>query len=360
MANVWSSTKLLEFDFAGIEAKLLGWCMRDPFYMRLAGLGMHAYVASHALNRPADLAWDDARLGEYFRAIKKAEDQETKTAYETCKRVVHGTGYGQTPMGIFLTHRKLFPSLARAQHIYDIYMRIAPSVPTFHTAVRRTAHERHFLGGAAVYQYDPEQQRVSGHPYQYQHWFWSVVTYQRLTVSQRLWREKRRWPVEEINGIWYGIQLGEDAKRCAAYYPQSIARGVLTEAAFPLFDPEAPLADSCYIGDLYYGETPLRAPIHDSLFFECPTRKVDQLIERVAYAMQRPVEALPCDPAWGQGTHLSIGVDAKIGDDWGNMSPLALPAWQEIGVSNDLPPTAAEEEDEDELQEWATPLGAQP
>ena len=162
----------------------------------------------------------------------------------------------------------------------------------------------------------------------------------------------------EFNGIWYGVTLGEDGKRVVALYPQSIARGVLTEAAFPLFDPEDPWADRCYIGDCYYGETPLRAPIHDSLLLEVPTRMVDRVIERAALAMQRPVDALPCPAAWGIGAHLTIGVDAKIGLDWGTMASVEVPSLADLGVAADLPPSWDEgSEDEDDQLDLETRVG---
>jgi len=349
---VWASAKLLEFDFAGIEAKLLGWCMGDAPYMRLAGLGVHAYLASHVLKRPADLTWPDDQLASYFKAIKKSEDPDVATAYNQSKRTVHGKGYGMTVHGLYMNNLKLFSSLSEAEHLNKVYEDIAPALPQFHTAVRHTAHEKHYLGGAGTYTYKPEARSVSGHPYQYQHWFWSVVHYERLTLSQKLWRQKRGMPVIDINNISYGVSLGEDAKRVVAFYPQSIARGVLTEASLPLFDPEDPLYDRCYVGDTYFGRTPLRAPIHDSLLMEVPTRLVDYVVERVAYAMQRPVEALPCDPSWNQGTHLQIGVDAKIGTDWGHMSGLALPSFvYDPEVPGDSPYSPAEEVDEEDVRD---------
>lgn len=362
MANVWSSTKLLEFDFAGIEAVIQGWCMRAPTFMRISRLGMHANVASHILGRPADLSWSDSDLAAYFKTIKDADDLTTSLAYNGAKRTVHAVGYGQTAMGTYLSNPHLFPTLKHAEKVREVYFSVAPEVPDFQRAVQRTAYEQGYLGGAATYQYDKDRQKVTGHPYQYQLQLNSVITYQRLSISQKLWREKRSMPVELINGIWYGIQHGEDAKRACAYYGQSIARGVLTEAAFPLFDPEEPLADRCYVGDFYYGETPLRAPIHDSLLFECPTRKVDRLIERVSYAMQRPIDALPLPPEWGMGEYLTIGVDAKIGDDWGAMQKLKLPKWEEFDVAADLEPMpdfgrVDDGDPEDDAQEeWAVPL----
>lgn len=350
MPNVWSSCKLLEFDFAGIEAVLLGWFMRSRSYVRLAKLGMHAYVASHVLGRPADLSWPDAELARYFKAIKDSDLPADQTAYKQSKRTVHGKGYGMTVHGVLRNNPKLFKTLRDAEKIDRIYTQdCAPDLPPFHQAVRQTAFTQRYLGGAAEYQYLPADHKVMGHPYGYQHWFWSVVGYQRLTEAQRLWRAKRGQPYLMVNTIPYAEVLGEDANRTVAFYPQSTARGVLTEACFPLFDREDPLTDRCYVGDLYYGETPLRAPIHDSLFFECPTRKVDTLVERVAYAMQRPIEALPCPVEWDMGQYLTVGVDAKIGDDWGHMTGLRIPSLTDLGVANDHPYTPAEDVDEDDV-----------
>ncbi len=353
MPNVWSSAKLLEFDFAGIEQVLMGWFFRSPRYIRIAKLGTHAIVAADVLTRqapaswhPVDLTLPDVEIAPYLRSIKKSKDDAVQLIYDQSKRTVHGTAYGLTTHGMVRNFPKIFPSLKVADATQRVYFELAPEVPRFHQVVRQTAHDTKKLGGAEAYQYLPEQGKVIGHPYGYLHWFWSVVSYKRLTESQVIWRKKRRESFIEINGIAYTEVLGEDAKRAVAMYPQGTARGVLTEACFPLFeDPDAPT----YIGDLYYGETPLRAPIHDSLLLECPTRKVDTLIERVALAMQAPVTALPCPADWGLGACLTIGVDAKIGDDWGSMAPLAIPSLQDLGVANDVPYSPAEDADEEEV-----------
>lgn len=620
MANVWASAKILEFDFAGIEAQILGWFMRKPSYIRLGALGVHAYLASHVLKRPADLAWADADLRRYFSDIKHSPDPEVQRIYKGAKKVVHGNGYGQTPDGVFLNNRGLFATKKAAQAIFDTFYQVCPDLPEFHTAVRHTAHLHHKLGGPPPYLYDPhpaqfEAPRTIGHPYGYVHHFHSVIAYERLTEAQRLWRVKRKLPMSDINGIWWGIKLGEDANRCVppdyrvwmgdftykpigdvrtgdtvigwtrrmspavpsrgtantkymqrhkrfntdtltratvlstahtvdytltihlasgktlrctrdhrwlgtyrntyqylradelqvgnhlcrvdvtdpgdcprtlrdaalwlagfydgegshrgvtqaddnyglldkaqeaftslgfevtrqpyarsethwkptsyigwnggrqaalrfvrfvpsqrfrrqwadrmilssrfrwvdrvvkiernplmepvvciktttgnfivedtcshnsvAFYPQSTARGVLTEACFPLFDPDDDPA--LYIGDAYFGRTPLRAPIHDSLLLEVPTRKVDRVIERVQQAMGRPVEALPCPPEWGMGPYLTIGVDGKIGDDWGHMATIPASTVE----PSDMEPGPVEwtAEEADELAELAT------
>lgn len=369
MPNVWSSARLLEFDFAGIEQVLMGWCMADPAYIRTAKLGTHAIVASHVLAGergsawvPADLTWPDAQLAAYLKTIKKADDDHVQTIYARSKRTVHGTAYGLTTFGMCRNFPQTFPTIKAAEAIQRVYFGLAPSVPAFQANVRHTAHLQHFLGGAEAYTYrpdeaDPNRPRVIGHPYQYQHWFWSVVSYEPLHANQVRWRQARQMPLLEIAGNWFGVTLGEDAKRAVAFYPQSIARGVLTEACWPLFDPDDPQADTCYIGDVYYGETPLRAPIHDSLLLEVPTRRVDQVIERVARAMQAPVVGLPCPDVWGLGRYLTIGVDGKIGEDWGAMSAIDLPSLQDLGVANDTPYTPAEDVDEDEVEALETRVG---
>lgn len=342
--GVWDATTLVEADFAGIEAVILGWCMQDPAYVRLAKLGMHAYLASHVLKRPADLAWSDADLAAYFADIKQTKDPATKIIYQGSKRTVHGNGFGQTAMGVFLSNPALFKTQKEAQAIFDLYYTLAPSLPAFHQAVRHTAYTTHKLGGPPPYHYDPTTHTVTGHPYGYAHYFWSVVAYERLNEAQRLWRTKRKMPLIDFNGITWAVTLGEDSKRSVAFLPQSTARGVLTDACFPLFDPEDPRAATCHIGDCWFGQTPLRAPIHDSLLFEVPTRSADRLIERVAVAMQAPIPALPCPEAWGMGPALTIGVDIKVGPSWGDMTSVRVPT----GVA-DLPASPEEDEEEDQV-----------
>lgn len=364
---VWRASKIIEFDYAGIEAVILGWCMRDANFIRIAKLGMHAYLASYVLDRPGDLSWPDDQLAKYFRSIKEDETGYVHLIYDGCKRVVHGNGYGQTAMGVYLAHPKLFKDQAAADHIFNLYYQIAPILPKFHMALRHTAHQTHCLGGSNPYYYNPnaapkdaDYLKVDGHPYGYKHWFWSVVHYERLNEGQRIWRQKRGMPVMDFNGIHYGVGFGEDAKRVAALYPQSIARGVLTEATFPLFDPDDPQADRYFIGDAYFGRTPLRAPIHDSLLMEVPTRKVEYVLERAFAAMELPVLALPMD-ALGLPGHLTIGVDGKVGDDWGTMEKINPTTVHQKavdwGVAGDVISTADDPEEADDMLDLETKMG---
>jgi len=85
---------------------------------------------------------------------------------------------------------------------------------------------------------------------------------------------------------------------------------------------------------------------------------VDRLIERVALAMQRPLVAMPCPAAWGMGAYLTVGVDAKIGDDWGSMAPIAIPTLQDLGVANDHAPAPSEDADEEDLVDLEVEMSA--
>ncbi len=328
---------LVEFDFAGIEAVLSGWFMQDAGYMRLAKLGMHAYVASHVLNRPADLAWSDADLATYFAEIKKSPDETVKEIYARSKRCVHGEAYGLTVYGMQQTYPETFPTMKDAQRISDIYHAIAPKLPQWHQQLQLLARRRGYLGGPGE------------HPFGARHWYWAVFTYKHLTRTQyqnivvKYRRMGKEAPVELINGEPFGRYPGPDAKRAIAFFPQSTARFVMTEAAYRLMHPDS----ASYVGDLFHGRTPLRATVYDSLLFEVPKEQVDFLTERVVLEMSRAVPELPLtDPEAAKlfGPFLSIGVDAKIGPNWLDMDSLDVAG---IAEAREYLPVEGDDEDEE-------------
>jgi uracil-DNA glycosylase family 4 len=347
--------QLIEIDFSAIEAKETGWCARDPFLIRLAGLGIHSYLIALRVKDAPDLSADDATIRAHLKAIKQ---QAGTLLYDQVKHTVYGVFYGQTPYGLAATWPDLYPSVKLAEEHVDFMFSVLPAVRTFQHAVLDTAAHEHQLGGAQPYAFTPEggpSPRVHGHPYQYRHWFWSIYTYRRLNATQyfraqaKAQQQGKAAPVAEIHGQYFRIAHGPDANRAIAFYPQSIASGVLKEALLRLFAaPDHPH----YLGDAYFGQTPLRAPIHDSLFLEVPFRQVDRVLETVAAEMQAPILQQPNLPEWGMGAHLQIGVAAKVGADWQAMedrpvrfgaSPLAQ-AIERLG-------TPAEASDEEEWEE---------
>lgn len=201
---------LLEFDFSGIEAVQLAWFARDPLLMRLARLGIHAYLASHLLKRPADLSWSDADLLAYFKEIKTSEP----FVYDQAKRNVHGNGYGMTPQGMWMMFPHLYKSLAAAKRVQDVYFEVAPAVPRLQNAIRMRAYDQGYIGGPTDYRAASILDDPNAHPYGYRHDFFDVVTLQPISDNQVKHLEAERVPVIELNGRKYAAKWGPDSKRC--------------------------------------------------------------------------------------------------------------------------------------------------
>lgn len=277
---------LVEADFSAIEAVLTGWFIGDPNFIRLAKLGIHAYHAGHVLGMPADLGWDDGRLGEHFKQVKAFDQQHSKGVlqYDKSKRTIYGTLYGMSAPGLQATYPELFPSRKAAEASQRLLFELCPKLKEWHAALRTRAARQGYLGG-------------SDHPFGYKHWFWDVVVY------------------DSRAGEW---RLGADAKRVVAFYPQSAAAGIIKDAALRLVE-QGPW-DCRGLGP---GPTPIRALIHDSILLEVYEKRVKEAVARLVGAMELPVAAMG---------GLQVGVAVKVGRDWG-----AMDKWTEAaGVSGDL------------------------
>ncbi len=94
MITADASCRLLDIDFAGIEAVLIGRCLIPHHaedaktFMRLARLGLIAAVTAIAQGNPVDLAQPDDVLGPRLAAIKQ-DPANTVINYKS-KRTVHG------------------------------------------------------------------------------------------------------------------------------------------------------------------------------------------------------------------------------------------------------------------------------
>ena len=297
--------KLIEADYAGIEAVQVGWFAGDPQYIRLANMSTHAFITSHMKDfddKPAQFDWDDDELRDYLKAIKNNE--KYKLMYARAKTIVHGGNYGRTAMGVKLSYPEDFPTEKSAQYVIDLMFDLFPAVKAWKSATQHLAHSQHFLGGDA-------------HPFKYKHWFWDVFKYKRITGAAITRAQQKGRPTVQFGNYTYEVGLGTDSKRCIAYLPQSTAGGVIRDACLRLFTPES----EYYIGDVFYGKTPFRMPIHDSLVLEVPNEKVDYTLERLVPAMKVPIEVQPL--SWEPGKFLEIGVDVEIGENWGEMEKVA-------------------------------------
>jgi hypothetical protein len=308
------SCRILECDFSGIEAVLTGYRQRhiDPEaarqYIRLARLGIHAAVTARAVNKPADLSWPDDKLGGYLKEIKSAYPFE----YDASKRTVHGNNFGLTTYGMVEKFPEIYKNLAEAQKFQDFYAEVATALRPQQAALRKQAYTVGFLGGPQRPQ-DPPSQWF--HEYGYRHWFWDVLSYQPTDAfTAAKWSKHPQWKerIAFLHGRPFKVKPGNDWNRVIAFYPQSTAAGRLKEAQLRLFLPWSP----DYIGDCYFGRTPLLGPIHDSLLLHIPNACWDRVVEIVCRVMQEPSPYLPCPAEWGLGPFLPIGISAKAGRNW--------------------------------------------
>jgi DNA polymerase-1 len=258
---------LVSADFAAIEAVITGYYCNDPDYMRLARYGIHSYLVSHKLGEPADLSWSDEALRDYLAHIKRK--YHDTPVYRSLKKTVHGTNYGESAYAMKLQEPDLFASFAMAESLQKLYFDLCPKLKVWQTQTRLRADKQGFLGGM-------------DHPYRFKHWFWDVT----------------RWDPVKKSAVPSG-----DWNRCVAFYPQSTAAGVIFDAVLALSLPSSPW----YVGDYFFGKTPLRALVHDEILAEVPEDRLDPFLERLAMAMKQPMP------------ELKIGHDIKVGKNWADM-----------------------------------------
>lgn len=264
---------LVELDFSAIEAVLVGYFAGLPDYIRLSKMGIHSYLASHVLGRPADLTWSDADLVKYFHGIKGAKDQETKNIYNGCKRAIHLSGYGGTPRKMNQAEPQTFPTIAHAEKMQGIYFDLFPAVKKWQLACQLQADKDGFLRN----------------PFGYIHRFYRVFSYAKE------------------GGQWVRKQ-GDDQNKVLAFLPQSTAAGIIKEAMLRLFYERYEEAGQY-----------LRLTVHDSLVADVPLALAASVRAVMEEEMTRPIVELALPQSYNMGPYLSIGVEGKEGMRWGSM-----------------------------------------
>lgn len=268
------NSSLLELDFAAIEAVLVGYFAASADYIRLAKLGIHAFLASHVLGRPADLSWSDADLKAYFKEIKKSKDPHVNAIYNSSKRTTHLSGYGGTPHKMHQSEPEAFPTVKDAEYLQGIYFEVCPYIKKWHKQTQLQAEKDGFLRN----------------PFAYTHRFNRVFSY-----------------VKEC-GKWVK-KPGDDANKCLAFLPQSTAAAIIKEAMLRL-----------YYNRFEEAGQYLRLQVHDSLLSEVPDDRLEEVLAVKKEEMTRPIPQLQLPASYGLGEMLTIDVDAKSGKRWGEMS----------------------------------------
>ncbi len=283
----------LEADYSGLEAVLVGYFANAPRYVRAAKLGVHAFLVGYMVGEPVSWELTDAEIKPLLRGLKERFKDDL---YPPAKTTVHGSNYLMTPHLMHTNRYDLFPTVAKARELQEMYFGIFPEIPAWHkdlcervdgTKKWRLAKDEPpdditpwTLGTATVQ-----------NPFGYLHRFYNVLEWHKA------------------EGEWFS-NFGPDAKRLIANLPQSTGSGIVKQAA----------------STLYYGYPEigrmLRLLIHDSLFLEVPESAALEIAKTVKDVMTAPIPQLPLDPLWQMGTHLTIGVEIKMGKTWSQMKEI--------------------------------------
>lgn len=243
---------LLERDWSGIEAVLVGWFAGDENYMRLARLGVHSFLASHILNKPADLTLPDDELRREFKLIKRTEPR----VYDDAKHCTHGINFGLTPR---LMAELYEMALTKAKKLHNLYFSLFPKIREWQIATLQKAHK--------------EARLVN--PYRYCMWFWDVY---KWDARYSTWR------------------LGDGAKSAISFLPRDTAAGMLKEVLLRL-ERDHKLASRGI----------MLSSTHDAVLTQVREDQVDEVDEILKFEMEKPVEELG---------GLVIGSEAKVGKCW--------------------------------------------
>lgn len=276
-----------ERDFSAIEAVLVGYFAGSERYTKFAKKGVHDYLASHLLGRPADIKWSDADLKSYFGEIK----QDHKATRDIAKRVVHLSNYLGSANRMWKEYPETFTSIKHAAELQGKYFELFPEIRQWHrdlcNRVDGTKQRKHEGDGGVI---DPWTLGVcyARNPFGYTHRFYNVLNWERY-------------------GDEWVSTFGDDAKRLVSFLPQSTAAAIIKQAAKCIYNSHPAIGDT------------LRLLIHDSILGECDEGDVEQCLAISQQVMEAPIKELPLDPTWGMGEFLTIGSEAKVGKSWGSM-----------------------------------------
>ena len=265
---------LFKRDYSAIEAVLVGVDAGDGVYTRMAKLGIHdfvhAFVESDILKRTdirPTAAWSDADL----RALFAEQKARWKDVRDACKQVVHLSNYLGSAERAFMLQPQVFGSLDNAKRLQAFYFELFPSIRTWQWNLCLQAERDGYVRNA----------------FGYRHFFFLPFTYEK--GPDNTWQRT----------------FGVDAKRIAAFRPQSNASGIIREAMLACDD--SPAAEF------------LRLTIHDELFCECPVERFLEADAWVRAAMEQPLTAFPLPLDWGLGPFLTIGTEGAAGYRWSEM-----------------------------------------
>ncbi len=272
---------LVESDFTGIEAILVGWYAKDEQYIRLAKRGVHDFLAAHMMARdgkfePVSLSLSDNDLTLALKEAKAIGSKLIMPGSAMCYRdgakpTVHGSNYGMGPVLMYRNHPEVFGSEKEARILQRLYLDLFPSIERWQASVVDRAY------------YDSGVTNCFGY-------------------RRKLYNVKR-WAFSNRTGKWE-LVWADDAKKAIATIPQGTAAGIIRRAMLtPAFG-------------LLRAEGCAMIQIHDSLL--CRARN----LEHVAWVAAKLKEAMiwPIPEMGG----LKMLTETKFGVSWGQMKKLEV------------------------------------
>lgn len=297
---------IIESDWKGMEALLVGYFANDPDYMRLARLGVHDFMGHHMMKLPISMAMSDDELSDRFKWFKAKYPKQRDDA----KHTIHGVGYGMTA---FLMAELYEMTRTRAQQLIDLLFDLFPKVKQWQQATMQKAHD--------------ECKLVNAWGYRMPFWnvfAWQQKRYERLrmlwvrfkTDARAMFAKRDREAVDAIAAkVSLGIEadaaiaslcydLGDEAKSALAFLPRDTGAAMLKDTLLALRDE--------------YGldQRVLRANAHDSILAICPRKQADEVAWQLKSTMELPQMRLG---------GLIIGAEVSLGMSWDKAS---MKEWQ--------------------------------
>lgn len=266
---------LLARDFSGIEGRLVAYLAGDKDLLRLTGIGNapHAFVVAQTLKIPFDLSWDDEKIGEIAKKIKK----DHTVLYTSCKTALYTSLYLGGPAELVRSYPKLFPSVEEAKRIQDIIWGAFPLIPKWQENTWKEAHRLGYLKC----------------PDGFKHYYWQA--------GKSVFSKKAN--------AWV-TTIGPEGKSAISMRPQHLGALCMSLTIKGAWDS--------WLGPF------MRLTIHDELFMEIPLDKIDESNVELKRIMETPNPFLPLPKDWGLGENLVIYTEGKAGPRWSEMKKLSL------------------------------------
>lgn len=316
---------LLEFDKKAFHAQTLAFEAKDKVYARISALDIHSFVTNVRLKLHSVeemLKMSDKDMAALFDEQKA--DEKTIYKSEQCvaypegmvfqqvrdfksKRVILGIGFCQGAGSIFEQNPEGYRDKKEVEAFLDILKGILSKTFQYQKETAQLAHKQQYL--------------VSR--YGYIRRFYDVFK----------WDSTKFDPKTMTNGAMVN---GDDYEACVAFRPANNAFGMLKEEMLRLagyrVDPPSNAPLDWYESTIWQEYLAAKRQInqrvsenllekygfcnqiHDSLFFHCEDRFVDECYDNVLKVMREPSMVL-VDPEMAPNG-LFVDADAQIGKVW--------------------------------------------